>query len=278
MVTKRISAPMAQDVRLLPNTAPEMIREGRKRILKGYALKFGVGYPMWSERIGPFTEKVDPGAFKNADMTDVRCLFNHDPNFILGRTAAGTMQIGIDSVGLWYSVLLPRGPRGQDMAEALERGDVTQSSWGFTLASDGDKWERNTTGVPVRTLVKINTVFDASPVVFPANGAATAYVSSDTAERSAAHWLQTTNDDTDRILAELERTAPERLAEIQRLKAAERARDPEVSRIDAIFEHIDKMATQRIADELQLAGERKKVEDHKLLIHQLKKYRNEKHY
>lgn len=137
--------------------------------LRGYALRFGVAYNM-----GWFDEEVDRNALDGADLTDVRILFNHDANIILGRTAANTARVGIDDQGMWYEVDLPDSPNGENARQAVERGDVSQSSWGFSLRRDeagksiGDKWEvRN--GRKYRTLTAIDVVYDASPVVYPAN-------------------------------------------------------------------------------------------------------------
>lgn len=137
--------------------------------LRGYALRFGVSYDM-----GWFDEEVSEQAFDAANISDVRILFNHDSNLILGRTVAGTARVGIDKEGMWYEVDLPSSPNGENMREAVERGDVTQSSWGFSLKRDdagktiGDKWEvRN--GRKYRVITAVDTVYDASPVVYPAN-------------------------------------------------------------------------------------------------------------
>mgnify|MGYP003402748190 FL=1 len=138
-----------------------------KFALRGYAARFNSVYNM-----GWFTEEVHRDAFKNADMSDVRILLNHDSNQILGRTAAGTARVGIDKEGLWYEVDLPNSPNGDNVRVAVERGDISQSSWGFTLrisdSGNGDKWEKRD-GKEHRILTDIDTVFDASPVTFPAN-------------------------------------------------------------------------------------------------------------
>ena len=135
--------------------------------LRGYALRFGSKYDM-----GWFTEEIAPEALKNANMSDVRVLLNHDPNHILGRTKSGTARVGVDSVGMWYEVDLPDSPNGQNARVAIERGDINQSSWGFMLNhtrdSHPDKWEMRD-GKDHRTILDVKTVFDASPVVFPAN-------------------------------------------------------------------------------------------------------------
>jgi HK97 family phage prohead protease len=135
--------------------------------IRGYALKFGVTYDM-----GWFTEEIARTALDSADMADVRILLNHDSNIILGRTASGTARLGIDDVGMWYEADLPNSPNGDNVREALRRGDITQSSWGFTLRytadGTGDKWER-VNGRDHRTITNVLKVYDASPVTFPAN-------------------------------------------------------------------------------------------------------------
>lgn len=137
--------------------------------LKGYALRFGSVYDM-----GWFTEEVSATALSAADISDVRILLNHDPNNILGRTSANTARVGVDTIGLWYEVDLPDSPNGQNARVAVERGDITQSSWGFSLRRDetgrriGDKWEMRD-GKEHRILTDVDIVFDASPVTFPAN-------------------------------------------------------------------------------------------------------------
>jgi hypothetical protein len=141
--------------------------EDGSTVLRGYAAKFGSVYDM-----GWFTEELSRNAFANADMADVRILKNHDPNLILGRTKAGTARTWIDETGLGYEVTLPNSPDGENMRVAIERGDITQSSWGFMLRytdqSNGDTWSR-VNGKEHRVLEDVKIVFDASPVTFPAN-------------------------------------------------------------------------------------------------------------
>lgn len=149
--------------------APVEVRksENGSATIRGYALKFGVVYDM-----GWFTEEIAREALNSADMSDIRILGNHDSNIILGRTSAGTARVGVDDVGMWYEADLPNSPNGENIRVALERGDISQSSWGFMLRytkeGTGDKWERRN-GKDHRTIVDVKTVFDASPVTFPAN-------------------------------------------------------------------------------------------------------------
>lgn len=140
--------------------------DGKKKI-RGYALKWNQRYDM-----GWFTEEIHRDALKGADMSDVRALLNHDANFVLGRTTAGTLRLLQDDTGLLYEIDLPDTQTGRDLAHSIERGDISQSSWGFTLRVDddgeGQTWKREN-GKDIRTITSVKKVFDVSPVTFPAN-------------------------------------------------------------------------------------------------------------
>ena len=144
-----------------PEKAEYRAAEGSAPEVFGYALRFNSTYDM-----GWFTESVDRDALMGADLGDVRVLFNHDSNIVLGRTKAGTAQVGIDDQGMWYRATLPDSPNGQNVKVALERGDVDQSSWGFYILSD--TWETRE-GREHRRITKVGAVLDASAVTFPAN-------------------------------------------------------------------------------------------------------------
>src|SRR5262249_18318562 len=76
--------------------------EGKQARLGGYAAKFNVR----SENMGwgdiEFYEVIEPGFFDNVLGDDCRCLFNHDANLILGRTASKTARVSQDVTGLAY--------------------------------------------------------------------------------------------------------------------------------------------------------------------------------
>jgi len=128
----------------------------------GYAAKFDSVYSF-----GYFDEVVRTGAFDDAVMDDVVALFNHDDNIPLGRTSAGTLSIEVDSVGLKYTIELPDSPNGRNVYEAVKRGDIRQSSWAFTVRQD--TWTRRENAPELREIVKIDRVYDVSPVTYPAN-------------------------------------------------------------------------------------------------------------
>lgn len=132
--------------------------------LRGYALKWDQSYNMFG-----FSESISREALKDADMSDVRALLNHDSNIVLGRTTSGTLRLRSDEIGLAYEIDLPDTQAGRDLAISVKRGDITQSSWGFSLNSnEDDDWTRSEAG-DHRTIKRVRRVWDVSPVTFPAN-------------------------------------------------------------------------------------------------------------
>ncbi len=128
----------------------------------GYAACFDV----LSENLGGFREQIRPGAFDHVLTNDVRALFNHEPNLILGRTAAGTLTLATDGVGLSYRIDPPDTQFARDLMKSLKRGDVSQSSFAFTV--DNDSWDEEDDGLMVRTIHSVKRLYDISPVTYPA--------------------------------------------------------------------------------------------------------------
>jgi len=131
--------------------------------IEGYAAVFNSD----SEDMG-FIERIRPKAFEGAlKISDTRALFNHDPNYILGRQSNGTLTLTEDKKGLHMSVQPPDTQLVRDMIlTPIERGDINQQSFGFTVESDS--WEGLDTDKPVRTIEKVRELYDVSPVTFPA--------------------------------------------------------------------------------------------------------------
>lgn len=133
--------------------------------IRGHAAVFN----SLSEDLGGFREIVAPGAFSDVIRTDdVRALFNHDPNQILGRNKAQpepTLLLEEDATGLRMDINTPDTSYARDLITSMKRGDVTQSSFQFSTLDD--KWETRD-GTMVRTLLKVRRLWDVSPVTFPA--------------------------------------------------------------------------------------------------------------
>lgn len=122
-------------------------------------------YNKLSQDLGGFREQIAPGAFaRNLDGADVRALFNHDPNFVLGRTTAKTLRLSDDDQGLRIEIDPPETSYASDLLESMRRGDISQMSFGFRTLSDD--WSLKD-GENVRTLRDVE-LLDVSPVTFPA--------------------------------------------------------------------------------------------------------------
>jgi len=164
---------MTNEIRNLSEPVEFRAKDGVLRA-GGYAAKFRT----LSQNLGGFVETIEPGTFaKTIQEADVRALFNHDPNMVLGRNKSGTLRLEEDSIGLAYEVDLPDTTVGRDVATLLERGDVSGSSFGFRTIED--EWGETESGFPLRTLKSVALV-DVSPVTYPA------YVDTDSAIRSLA--------------------------------------------------------------------------------------------
>lgn len=160
----------------------EIRGEGKAPVIRGHAAVFS----SLSEDLGGFREQVAPGAFADAiEQDDVRALFNHDPNFILGRNRAKTLRMKEDATGLAVEIDAPDTQTIRDLVLApMERGDITQMSFGFTVRPNGQNWAKDDEGRTIRTLTKLR-LFDVSPVVFPA------YPATDVAVRALRAWSET---------------------------------------------------------------------------------------
>lgn len=147
----------------------------KPRKIEGHAAVFN----QWSETLGfwfPYKEKVMPGAFaETIEKDDIRALFNHDPNYVLGRNKSGTLELREDDQGLFVSITPPDTQWARDLMVSIERGDITQMSFGFEVISD--RWGLEE-GMDVRELHKVK-LYDVSPVTFPA------YPQTDVGVRSA---------------------------------------------------------------------------------------------
>ena len=138
-----------------------------------------------SELIYAFREIIKPGAFDDVLNDDVRGLFNHDPNYILGRTTAGTLSLSVNERGLVYDITAPETQTIRDLVLApMKRGDINQSSFAFRVARDGEEWYQDDEGVVIREITRFSRLYDVSPVTYPA------YQDADSAVRSMNAWKE----------------------------------------------------------------------------------------
>jgi HK97 family phage prohead protease len=154
----------AMERRIYTNVQLE-VREasGAPAQMCGYAAVFNM-----PADLGYFIETVKPGAFtRSIAQDDIRALFNHDPNLVLGRNKAQptpTLALREDPQGLYMMITPAARSYELDLMQSMRRGDVSQASISFivksrTLREDGDELYRDINEVQL---------FDVSPVTFPA--------------------------------------------------------------------------------------------------------------
>lgn len=206
-----------REIRTLPVRELRVAQEaGSPARLVGYASVFNA----WSEDLGGFRERVQPGAFSNAVKTsDVRALINHDPSLILGRTKNGTLSVREDDTGLWMEVTLPDTQYARDLAESVKRGDIDQMSFGFSVLNDDWVWADD--GTIRRTIIEVDRLYDVSPVTYPA------YPQTSVSARSRVTELQGKNSEHQRAAEQEQGQA----ASMQAERDAERQAAQELMRM-----------------------------------------------
>lgn len=136
------------------------------REVSGYAVVFD----SLSNDLGGFNEIITRNALDGViEKSDVFCLFNHDKSKgVLARSNKGTgsLTLEIDDKGLKYRFEAPKTALGDELLEGLRRGDISASSFAFTVGSDS--WEKREDGSYLRTINSIKELFDVSPVWQPA--------------------------------------------------------------------------------------------------------------
>jgi HK97 family phage prohead protease len=138
-------------------------------MVRGYAAR----YNCLSSDLGGFREKCAPGCFSRSISAgaDVRALINHDPNLVIGRRSAGTVEISSDNVGLQWTCKLPDTTYARDLYALIKRGDISQCSFAFSVEdeawSEEDDPDERGQRVSVRTLRDVN-LLDVSAVTYPA--------------------------------------------------------------------------------------------------------------
>ena len=213
-VERRVFAADDAELRVTNDDEPQIV---------GYAARFG----KWSEDLGGFREKIKAGAFDSVVGDDVRCLRNHNPDLLLGRTAAGTLVINANAKGLKFLNTPPNTVTGRETMESIRRGDITGCSFSFRVAKD--EWHEDKAGRVERTILEFERLFDVGPVTYPA------YPDTSVATRSLEAWK-----------AKREASPPDELA------AEERGEEPPV----------EEPPTEEVAEAPEAPEEAPAMEEH----------------
>lgn len=151
--TRRTMPMMSQQLRTSESDSP---------CIEGYFSTFDGVYELWPGA----TESVDRHAFDGALEDDIRCLIDHDTRLVLGRNTAGTLRLGVDEHGLWFSVdVNPEDVDAMNLYARVKRGDVSGCSFGFDILDE--EMEKKTDG-SVHWTIKRVKLYEGSICTFPA--------------------------------------------------------------------------------------------------------------
>ena len=144
----------------------EFRNDPESRHIEGYGSVFNKR----SLDLGGFTEIIAEGAFDGViENSDVKAYLDHNPErgmLARSRNGEGSLTLSIDEAGLKYSFDAPHTALGDEVIEGLVRGDYSQSSFAFTVAEE--VWSKEEDGSYLRTITKINRLYDVSIVADPA--------------------------------------------------------------------------------------------------------------
>ena len=145
--------------------------EEKKMIVRGYASTFDDPYVLYEDDEFVLSERIDPKAFDEADMSDVILQYDHEGR-VFARISNGTLKLSTDDKGLAVEADLGGTDIGRSLYQEIEGGYTSKMSFGFTVAEEA--WEEtrdNETGKTqeMRTIVRVKKVYDVSAVSLPAN-------------------------------------------------------------------------------------------------------------
>ena len=149
-------------IRSVPFESYRTRDDNNEPIIEGYFAVFNSVYTLWEGA----TESIAPGAFDNTISGDIRALINHDTTLVLGRTTAGTLELKVDSRGLWGRIKVnPNDQDAMNLHARVERGDVSQCSFGFFIVSEETEFRAD--GSVHWTITEVE-LFEVSCCTFPA--------------------------------------------------------------------------------------------------------------
>lgn len=157
MMTNRLK----RQTRSLP-TDLKTRSENNEMVIEGYFAVFNSETKLWSDAF----EEIASEAFDGTLSNDIRALINHDTNLVLGRNKAGTLDLKVDSRGLWGAIKInPNDSDAVNLYERVKRGDVDQCSFGFNIVKESTDWRDDGT---VKWTIEEIDLHEVSVVTFPA--------------------------------------------------------------------------------------------------------------
>lgn len=153
-----------REYRTIPLFEIRKVNEGEEEsfIVEGYASTFEE-YVLFEYDGIQYKEKIEPDAFKECDMSDVIFCKDHEGT-VFARTRNKTLELSIDDHGLFTRTDLSKTASARAMYEEIKAGMYDQMSFAFVVreASYDEKTH-------LRTIHKVEKLYDVSAVSFPAN-------------------------------------------------------------------------------------------------------------
>ena len=138
-------------------------------VVEGYATTFNEPYTLYNGGDWELREQVDPNAFAECDMSDVIVQFDHEGK-VFARTSNKTLELFVDNHGLKCRIDLSGSEERKQLYRDVKDGYITKMSFGFTVAEDTElRTKEDDKEVYLRTITKINKLYDVSLVSIPAN-------------------------------------------------------------------------------------------------------------
>lgn len=114
--------------------------------------------------LGGFQEKIDPGAFTSAlaRNPDVLAVWDHDTRYVLARTMNKTLTLSEDEFGLRTWMRVAPTSYSADLRVLMERGDIDQASFMFTIAKERLEWAGGDDDPLIFTIEEIGELYDVT--------------------------------------------------------------------------------------------------------------------
>ena len=149
-------------VRNLTTNLETREEEEGKLYLEGYFVVFNRETKLFE---GAY-EEIDPSAFNSTLGNDIRCLINHDTTLVLGRNKSNTLELKVDSHGLFGKVEINKNDTDAvNIYERVKRGDVSGNSFGFNILNEETDYRDDGT---VKWTIKEIDLHEVSITTFPA--------------------------------------------------------------------------------------------------------------
>lgn len=186
-------------------------------IVEGYATTFNSPYCLGENDKIRVMEQVAGRAFDECEMNDVIFQYDHVGR-VFARLSNKTMELKADDHGLKVIANLGGTEEGRKLYEEIKGGYTTRMSFGFTIGDETTEQYKSEDGKTeyLRTIKKINKLYDVSAVSLPAN---------DATEISARAYC-------DGVIADMEKRAKEAEEEAEKKRQEEEARAEEKRKAD----------------------------------------------